>query len=602
LSLTIEDPGQPRLGQHNLGVQRSADLAEGQGHLDLALQNTAGLALQNTGDPELQSTVGLALQNTAGLALQNTAGLKERLVSNDYAHSLLERCWFPAPGESLDCACSGGADSTALVLLAVLAGCEVRVHHVDHGLRSNGEKEATLVRELSLSLGLPFFLHRVQVEPGPNLEARARHARFAALPAGFATGHSADDLAETVLIRLMRGTGIDGLGAMRPGPRHPILSLRRAETRELCSRLGICWVEDPSNEDMAFVRNRVRHELLPLMADISRRDPVPLLARLSELASGEVALLDELAAGLDPSSLAELQQAPRQVAARALRKWLTSQAGYPPDSKGLERVFGILEGRINATELAGVGQVKARRGRLVISPRSAQMGSVKLPSADMESSSERKGTSPTEESAAKTRPGTSPTEESTEPLIPDPLLGEVVVPSASIERRIAELGSEITQDYAGKSPLLVGILKGAFVFVSDLARQIALPVELDFMAVSSYGSATTSSGVVRILKDLDQDLTGRHVLIVEDIVDSGLTLAYLRRSLMARGPASLQVCSLLVKEGQQRADLDITYVGFSIPPVFVVGYGLDVAERYRNLPDIRMFKGGEPAAAGGSQD
>jgi hypoxanthine phosphoribosyltransferase len=352
---------------------------------------------------------------------------------------------------------------------------------------------------------------------------------------------------------------------------------------------------------MAFLRNRVRHELLPLMADISRRDPVPLLARLSELAASELDLLDGLADSVDAANLAELKKVPRQLAARALRRWLTSQEGYPPDLRSLERVLGVVDGTINATELAGVGQVRARGGRLVVSPRSAQTSSVKLPSADMDPLSEHE---PSEQEPSESIPSATESSEDqgyegVEPLIDDPLLGEVVVPSARIQSRIAELGSKITQDYAGKSPLLVGILKGAFVFVSDLARQIALPVELDFMAVSSYGSATTSSGVVRILKDLDQDLTGRHVLIVEDIVDSGLTLAYLRRSLMARGPASLEVCSLLVKEGQQQASLDITYVGFSIPPVFVVGYGLDVAERYRNLPDIRIFKGGEPAPAGG---
>ena len=139
--------------------------------------------------------------------------------------------------------------------------------------------------------------------------------------------------------------------------------------------------------------------------------------------------------------------------------------------------------------------------------------------------------------------------------------------------------------------MLVGVLKGAFVFMSDLSRAIDLPVEFDFMAVSSYGSATRSSGVVRILKDLDLDLTDRHVLIVEDIVDSGLTLAYLRKNLAARGPASMEVCALLVKEGLQRVDLDLKYVGFTIPPAFVVGYGLDVAERYRNLPYIAEYAG-----------
>jgi hypoxanthine phosphoribosyltransferase len=134
------------------------------------------------------------------------------------------------------------------------------------------------------------------------------------------------------------------------------------------------------------------------------------------------------------------------------------------------------------------------------------------------------------------------------------------------------------------------VLKGAFVFMSDLARAIHLPVEFDFMAVASYGTATRTSGVVRIVKDLDLDLTGRHVLVVEDIVDSGLTLSYLRRNLLARNPASLEVCALLVKEGMQRTDPDLAYIGFRIPPDFVVGYGLDAAERYRNLPYVCLYQ------------
>ncbi len=181
--------------------------------------------------------------------------------------------------------------------------------------------------------------------------------------------------------------------------------------------------------------------------------------------------------------------------------------------------------------------------------------------------------------------------ETSSPGSPDPAVGDVVVSAADIAARIAEMGAAITADYAGRAPLLVGVLKGAFVFMADLARAIDLPVECDFMAVSSYGAATKTSGVVRIVKDLDIDLTGRDVIIVEDIIDSGLTLQYLRRNLLARGPASLEVCALLVRAGLQRGDLGLRYTGFNIPPDFVIGYGLDVAERYRNLGDIRLYEG-----------
>ena len=183
------------------------------------------------------------------------------------------------------------------------------------------------------------------------------------------------------------------------------------------------------------------------------------------------------------------------------------------------------------------------------------------------------------------------------PNQPDPNLGEVVVSEEALQARIRELGEQLTADYEGRAPLLVGVLKGAFMFMADLARVVHLPVEFDFMAVSSYGSATKTSGVVRIVKDLDLDLTGRDVLLVEDIVDSGLTLSYVRRNLEARQPASLEVCALLVKEGLQRSDPQLRYVGFTIPPTFVVGYGLDVAERYRNLPYVCAYLG-NPTATG----
>lgn len=171
-------------------------------------------------------------------------------------------------------------------------------------------------------------------------------------------------------------------------------------------------------------------------------------------------------------------------------------------------------------------------------------------------------------------------------------VGDVVVSAEAIAQRVAELGRQITLDYAENPPLLVCVLKGAINFMADLMRAIELPVEVDFMAVSSYGAATKTSGVVRIVKDLDVDLLGRDVLIVEDVVDSGLTLNYLRQYLGARNPASLEVCALLLKEGEQRVEQSLRYVGFSIGPTFVVGYGLDVNERFRNLDGIYTYVGG----------
>jgi hypoxanthine phosphoribosyltransferase len=167
---------------------------------------------------------------------------------------------------------------------------------------------------------------------------------------------------------------------------------------------------------------------------------------------------------------------------------------------------------------------------------------------------------------------------------------QVLLTSDQIQQKIAEVGAQLTQDYAGRDLLLVGVLKGAFVFMADLSRHIHLPLEFDFMAVSSYGAATQTSGVVRILKDLDHEVTGRNILVVEDIVDSGLTLSYLLKNLRTRRPASLEVCALLQKTGVQRVPLDIKYKLFEIPSVFVVGYGLDFAERFRNLPFVGTLR------------
>ena len=168
-------------------------------------------------------------------------------------------------------------------------------------------------------------------------------------------------------------------------------------------------------------------------------------------------------------------------------------------------------------------------------------------------------------------------------------VGEVLIDESTLQARIVELGAEISSDYAGRDLLLVGVLKGAVFFMADLMRELQVPCEIDFMAISSYGAATDSSGVVRILKDLDINVAGRDVLVVEDIIDSGLTLSYLMRNLRARKPASLEVCALLTKPERREIDVPVRYTGFEIPNRFVIGYGLDFAERYRNLPYVAVL-------------
>jgi hypoxanthine phosphoribosyltransferase len=172
----------------------------------------------------------------------------------------------------------------------------------------------------------------------------------------------------------------------------------------------------------------------------------------------------------------------------------------------------------------------------------------------------------------------------------DDRIGDILVPAEDLARRVRELADEVSRDYKGKDLVMIGVLKGAVFFLSDLMRHLDIPVEVDFMAVASYGSATKSSGVVRILKDLDAVIEGRDVLIVEDIVDSGLTLQYLMRNLAGRNPRSLEVCALLIKPERRKVDIPTRYIGFEIPDRFAIGYGLDYGERYRNLPFVAALK------------
>lgn len=278
---------------------------------------------------------------------------------------LLARCTFPPPGTVLPCAFSGGADSTTLIWLARAAGCVPVAHHVDHGLRDTSAGEAEHARSIADGFGIEFRLHTVELAPGPNLEARARDARFRALPPGSATGHTADDQAETLLLRLLRGAGTTGLAAMAPGATHPILGLRRAETAALCAELGVTPVTDPTNVSAEPWRNRVRHELVPLAADIARRDVVPILARTAELLRDDDVFLDELAARIDPTDARAVAAAPPVLARRALRRWLT-EAGYPPDRAAIERVLAVARGDATACELVGGRRVERRDQRFRI--------------------------------------------------------------------------------------------------------------------------------------------------------------------------------------------------------------------------------------------
>jgi tRNA(Ile)-lysidine synthase len=289
---------------------------------------------------------------------------------------LLARCRFPPSGTAVTCAVSGGADSLALLVLAVRAGCGVTAVHVDHGLRPGSAAEADVVAAAAERYSAAFRAVSVDVAPGPNLEARARAARRAVLPGDALLGHTADDRAETVVLHLLRGAGPAGaVGIARDG-RRPLLDLRRADTRALCAHEGLVPLDDPMNDDPAFTRVRVRHEVLPLLTAVAGRDLVPVLCRQGDLAADVVAALDEATAALlngphdgphDGSLDARAIAAASPALARwALRRWLVERLGaeHPPDAAALDRVRSVAAGVHVATEIGGGHRVRRHAQRL----------------------------------------------------------------------------------------------------------------------------------------------------------------------------------------------------------------------------------------------
>ena len=277
---------------------------------------------------------------------------------------LLIKCTFAPSNTTIHCAVSGGADSVALLVLAATHSADVTAWHVDHGLRDGSASEARFVRDIATALGAKFESRTVVVEAGSNLEARAREARFAVLPTDVVTGHTADDQAETVLVNLLRGAGMRGMSGMQGGPTHPILQLRRSDTVALCDALDISVFHDPSNDDERFQRNRIRHEVLPLLQTISQRDVVSVIARQAELMRDDDAFLDELASAIDPTDAKAIAAAPLALARRALRMWLAHP--YPPDLATVERVLCVARGETPGCDIGGGRQVKRSQQRLKI--------------------------------------------------------------------------------------------------------------------------------------------------------------------------------------------------------------------------------------------
>ncbi len=460
---------------------------------------------------------------------------------------------------------------------------------------------------------MPFHLRSAEDAPvrGVSVEAWATVARMNAAndvrraigARTIAEGHTLDDQVETVLMNLIRGGGLEAVAGIWPGgTRHgrsalaqPLLDVERAEVEAFCRALHLRPRLDPTNRDTKHLRNAIRLRVIPEIERATGREVKRPIARSAdllredrwELYASAVEAFERVVSGppeeprFDVAGLASL---PEPVATRVVR--LALYRVMEPRGRGAldprrrsEAILDLARGRpgpppgpaerIDGETRAGVcfplshfprepgvkgGEME---GRVALSELE---NAVHVPSVDAAADARERD------------------------------IERILITEQQIQDKLRELGEQITRDYEGRELLLLGVLKGAFVMMADLSRHIRIPLEVDFMAVASYGAATKTSGVVRILKDLDHDLEGRHVLLIEDIVDSGLTLNYLLKNLRGRRPASLEVCALLKKTGIQRVHLDVKYVGFEIPPDFVVGYGLDFAERFRNLPYVGLLK------------
>ena len=288
-------------------------------------------------------------------------------MSGNLMSELQGRSLFPISGTKVDCAVSGGADSLALLLLAVNADLKVTAWHVDHGLRETSNDEGEMVFKVASDFGVKARRIKAFVEDGPNLEARARDARIKVLPPQVLTGHTADDQAETVIMNLLRGSGVQGSAGIGEPHRRPILGLRRSETKELCLLKKLDPVNDPMNFDPRFTRNRIRNEVIPLLAEVGGRDPVPLLARHANLAGEASGILGDLIKDLDITDVRSVDDNSDPVVKFAIQEWLSDKIGLPPDSSSINRVLQIIRGEIKGTEIPGGFRVDRSQGKVKFS-------------------------------------------------------------------------------------------------------------------------------------------------------------------------------------------------------------------------------------------
>ena len=461
-----------------------------------------------------------------------------------------------ADGSAIVVAASGGPDSGALVgLLAAIAtkrNLRVTVAHVNHAVRESAWQDECVAAALAARFGLAFAVRSLR--PQGESEAELRDLRYAALAdmarecaAGIvATGHNAQDQTETVLLALFRGSGLEGLRGMprtrelEPGCAlvRPLLRVSHATLLEYCHAAALPYALDPTNAQPRYRRNAVRLALDAVRHELPALDLA--VARTAEIVA------------------AELAGSERSAARRRIRELLRSTGGLA------DVTFERIEAAVEALARGGSGRIFMKSG-VELNVRGSRV---------------------------TLEPAASPC-----PAVPPQAPGEadlagLVFSEEQIAGAVERLAAAIAADYRGQPLLLVGVLKGALFFTVDLARALARrpagpsDIRMDFLAVSSYGNANRSSGEVRLLKDTSESVEGQNVVIVEDIVDNGLTLGYLQAMFAGRGPATLRSCALLNKPYRRVAQVTIDYVGLECPDEFVVGYGLDYQERYRGLPFV----------------
>ncbi len=504
-----------------------------------------------------------------------------------------------ARGDAVVCGVSGGGDSLALAAACVHAGLTVTTVTVDHRLQDGSDRVAARAAAQCRDLGAVAKVVAVDVAgagEGPARAARYRALGEAAAGRPVFVAHTADDDAEGLLLSLTRGSGTGSLAGLREvSHRHPVVSagaswlgrplltVSRGQTRGSCDELGLDIWDDPHNEHPGILRSRVRHRLLPVMREVLGTRVDAALTRSARLLREDADLLDDLAAralasaGVHPGDrlpVGALAGRPAPLRRRMLRDWLTAFAG-PLGSAHLAQLDALV------SDWHGQGPVAVphpeHRGPTIDVRRTTHRRVVTRRDGALETTYLRRQDPVTSE-------------------IPDHPFGDdisgILIDEDTLRNRVRELAAEVSDRHRDSEQdlVLVCVLKGAAMFMSDFSRALTVPAQLEFMVVSSYGEAAESSGTVTIVKDLTTDIADRDVIIVEDIIDSGRTLSWLVDDLASRGPKSLEVVALLRKPDRVVVDVDCASLGFEVPDEFIVGYGLDYAERYRTLPWIGALR------------